>query len=70
MKKKNGKYREYSCISWYKDDELHREDGPALIWIGIFVDCDDMPYEYFLNGRRATEEQMILIKLNSLMKQN
>ena len=29
---KNGRYEEYGRIRWYKDDVLHREDGPAVIW--------------------------------------
>lgn len=27
---KNGIYEEYGKIKWYKDDVLHREDGPAV----------------------------------------
>ena len=27
---KNGRYVEYGKIKWYKDDVLHREDGPAV----------------------------------------
>ncbi len=28
---KNGLITSYDSISWYKDDKLHREDGPAVI---------------------------------------
>ena len=27
---KNGRYVEYGNVCWYKDDRLHREDGPAF----------------------------------------
>jgi hypothetical protein len=29
---KNGKYEEFTGFFWYLNDELHREDGPALEW--------------------------------------
>lgn len=32
MNKKNGKYIEDGIERWYLNDQVHREDGPAVIW--------------------------------------
>lgn len=40
---KNGKYTFDDSIRYYKDDRLHREDGPAIIW-----SCGDV--EYWVDG--------------------
>ena len=29
---KNGRYEENGDVYWYKDDVLHREDGPAVVY--------------------------------------
>lgn len=38
-------------VKWYKNDLLHREDGPALTWTGY------THYEFYLNGIEYTEEE-------------
>lgn len=42
---KNGKIVDDGDIFWFKDDLLHREDGPAVEW-------PDGTKEWYLNGKR------------------
>lgn len=50
IKVKNGRYvDEYGIVSWYKDGEKHREDGPAVEW-------SDGDREWWLNGKRHRED--------------
>jgi len=35
---------------WYLNDELHREDGPA-------IEYSNVDKSWYLNGKRLTEEQ-------------
>ena len=37
---------------WYKNDELHREDGPAVIYA-------DGTKRWFLNGKQVTEAEVM-----------
>ena len=41
----NGKYILHDGVVWYQDQCLHREDGPAIIWLG-------RKNEWWLNGLR------------------
>lgn len=46
---KNGMYQEKSgSIRWYKNDDLHREDGPASEWASG-TKC------WYINGKRHRE---------------
>ena len=70
-KAKNGRYEEFGNVYWYKDDYLHREDGPAVEYSNGNKDwCIDGKYhrvdgpaveffngdrEWFLNGKRHRE---------------
>lgn len=58
-KKKNGKYIEAHCISYYKNGQLHREDGPAL-------EYDNGYQKWYLNGlrHRANNLPAVIYKNN------
>ena len=66
---KNGRYKDkYGTVCWYKDGELHREDGPAIEWAhgdktwwlngqrhrldGPAVEYANGDKAWFLNGQR------------------
>lgn len=40
---RNGLYQGVDGKAWYKDDKLHREDGPAVEW-------SDGATQWYLNG--------------------
>lgn len=42
---RQGRYDTPNCINYYKDDQFHREDGPAREWI------EDSSFEWWLNGK-------------------
>jgi hypothetical protein len=46
---KNGKYGNQFGTFWFKDDKLHREDGPAMV-------CSDEAEEWFFNGVHHRED--------------
>ena len=50
-KKKNGKFIESHCIAYYKNDLLHREDGPAL-------EYDNGYQKWYLNGLRHRDNNL------------
>jgi hypothetical protein len=70
-------------IFYFKDQMLHREDGPAIEFIngcqfwfingklhrdnGPAIVDGDELTQYWLNGEPATEEEIINIKRNSLI---
>ena len=70
---RNGKYFVSGCEYWYKDDRLHRLDGPAYIdydgeedWYkdghfhredGPARICNDGSKDYWLNGFRLSKEK-------------
>lgn len=47
---KNGKFKINERIVWWKDDLIHREDGPA-------IEYEDGSKKWFLNGVEYTEEE-------------
>ena len=47
---KNGMHTDrYGTEKWYKNDRLHRDDGPANEWAGGMK-------EWYLNGKRYRED--------------
>lgn len=70
---KNGRYENYGGVSYYKNDLLHREDGPASNWPngdrewwfngklhridGPAIENANGSKEWFLNGIEYTEEE-------------
>jgi hypothetical protein len=47
---KNGKHTDkYGSQRWYKNDKLHREDGPAVI-------RPDGTQHWWLNGKEITDD--------------
>jgi hypothetical protein len=70
-------------IFYFKDQMLHREDGPAIefnngcqFWFingklhrdnGPAIVDNDELMQYWLNGEPATEEEIINIKRNNLI---
>ncbi|MHA6897972.1 hypothetical protein [Ralstonia pseudosolanacearum] len=46
---KNGRYRDVDCFLWFKNDQLHREDGPA-------VEADDGTKKWFMGGQLHRED--------------
>ncbi len=52
---KNGKYKEDEKICWYKNGQLHREDGPAIM--DIFAD----QIHYYWHGKKVTKLQHDLL---------
>ena len=70
---KNGRYREDNIEFWYFNDELHREDGPALeyadgtkVWYlngklhrenGPAIEFPDGSKSWFLNGSQYSESE-------------
>ena len=71
------KYRivvnEYARCYYNKDDQLHRTDGPAVIWAdgtklwcqnglrhrtdGAAIECSDGTKEWYINGVRLSEAE-------------
>lgn len=47
---KNGKCVIHDGIAWYRENILHKEDGPAIEWA-------DGTRAFFLNGNQLTEEE-------------
>ena len=45
---KNGNYKEDDKIVWYKDDKIHREDGPA-------IEYNNGCKEWWFNGNQTLE---------------
>ena len=39
------------CGTWFKDDKLHREDGPAMVW------GNGERWWYYFGYRAKSEEQ-------------
>jgi len=53
---KNGKYIDSDGSQyWYKDDELHREDGPAVIW-------PNGTQFWYINGKYHREDGPAIIR--------
>ena len=66
-----GKHTEKNSTRWYKNGQLHREDGPAVEWVdgskewfidgkhhrenGPAIEWDDGKREWYLNGVRHRE---------------
>lgn len=46
---RNGKYQTENSEYWYKEDVLHREDGPALIF-------GDGTVDWYLHGLKCSKE--------------
>ena len=42
---------------WYKDDKLHRDDGPAIEW-------PNGSKEWYLNGKQVSESDLSIITIN------
>src|ERR1700691_2444848 len=51
----------YGTIVYYLNGELHREDGPAVIW-------KDGRFKYFLNGKIHREDGPAAIHLNGIIE--
>ncbi len=56
-------YCDISRTSWYVDGLLHREDGPAQIWIGSLPSK-----EYWLCGKHLTKQQFDCITAKRRLK--
>lgn len=67
-----GIHADLDVIAYFKDDEFHREDGPAIdcavmkVWVknhqphredGPAVEVSDGTKEWFINGIEFTEEE-------------
>lgn len=46
---KNGRYRDVDQTFWFRNDKLHREDGPAM-------EGDDGACVWYLEGKRHRED--------------
>ena len=56
-------YRDTFRTSWHVDGKLHREDGPAQIWIGSLPSK-----EYWLCGKHLTKHQFDCITAKRRLK--
>lgn len=59
---KNGKYEQFNETTWYENNRLHREDGPAVEW-------SDGYKEWWIHGVEYTEEKFNLWRQNKLLNE-
>lgn len=57
---KNGRSEEGDYFCWYKDDQLHREDGPAIEYVGLHGKLE----VWYRNGFPHREDGPAVVKLN------
>ena len=71
MRKRHSKYTGIvtveNCKMWYVDGKLHREDGPALIYLDGDVEWwfndYQLPFEYWCQATKKSEEEIVRLKL-------
>ena len=68
MTVKNGLYAtKYGARYWYKNGNLHRDDGPAVEWVdgGLWWYYNDMKYSFeeWCELTKQSPEQITLLRL-------